>query len=264
MGFRADLRIRLSPFFLRYPCRYGASRIDTRTAVDRERQFIYFRIPKAANTTVSYALSRSPSETQQFDAGIHKSGYDRVSSLGFYEALNLPRRFFLFSVVRNPFTRVASAYLDKIKRKKRQSLIVTRALGKPPEAAISFLEFCRYLHAGGYRHDVHWFRQTDLIACGVNRLHYIGSVETLDADLRALRSHIGGDLDFRQTSWDHGKTDASSQLLALYDSECLDLVTQTYKPDFRLLGYSRELTDHSLPPSRATAKAQSENDLTTR
>ncbi len=251
MGLRTHLKVHLSPFFLRYPCRYGTTKVDTRIAVDRERRFIYFRIPKAANSTVSYAISNI--ETENGDsAGAYKSGYDRASSLGFLETYRLHQRFFLFSVVRNPYTRVASAYLDKIQGQKRQRVPVARALGRASTAPITFNEFCAYLAKGGYRDDVHWFRQTDLIPCGTDCLDYLGSVETLTKDLNAIRTRLAITSETGRSDWKHGKTGATSRLFELYDDESRISVFETYKQDFELLGYAKSLDKNDQPPLRAS------------
>ncbi|WP_019627907.1 sulfotransferase family protein [Thioalkalivibrio sp. AKL10] len=219
--------------------------------MDRERRFIYFRIPKAANSTVSYAISNI--ETENGDsAGAYKSGYDRASSLGFLETYRLHQRFFLFSVVRNPYTRVASAYLDKIQGQKRQRTPVARALGRASTAPITFQEFCAYLAKGGYRDDVHWFRQTDLIPCGIDRLDYLGSVETLTKDLNAIRTQLSLTSETGRSDWKHGKTGASSRLFELYDDESRICVFETYKQDFELLGYAKSLDKNDQPPLRAS------------
>ncbi len=250
MGLRTHLKVHLSPFFLRYPCRYGTTKVDTRIAVDRERRFIYFRIPKAANSTVSYAISNI--ETENGDsAGAYKSGYDRASSLGFLETYRLHQRFFLFSVVRNPYTRVASAYLDKIQGQKRQRVPVARALGRASTAPITFNEFCAYLAKGGYRDDVHWFRQTDLIPCGIDRLDYLGSVETLTKHLNAIRTRLALPHHSERSDWARGKTGASSRIFELYDNTSLEYISQTYGKDFETLGYSKALDHHAEPPSQA-------------
>lgn len=207
---------------------------NLRTAVDRQRGFIYFRIPKAANSTVMVNLLNGELVGPSKNA---KRAFERVSSLSKEEVSTLTDRFFLFTVVRNPYSRVASAYLDKIVRGKRSAKV--RATLPPQDGGgIRFTDFCQYLKSGGVDQDPHWYRQVDLIPCGYDKLHFIGHVESLNNDLAHILREIGGKPAEDSRSWEPHRTGADSQLKALYTQECIDAVSSVYADDFAAFGYS--------------------------
>lgn len=223
------------------------AQIDRRVAVDRARSFIYFRIPKAANSTVAATLHPSPA--REVSSDIAKRSFSRASSLTYREVRELAERFFLFTVVRDPYSRLASAYLDKVKKDKARRQIVARYKCADPQR-ITFLEFCRFLAEGGINVNPHWYRQSDLIPCGVDKLHYVGRVESLAHDMRQIASRIGeGTGPIRNIVW-HG-TGASSKLRELYCSETFEIVQHLYAVDFAAFGYpiepawASEWVDHS-------------------
>src|SRR5690625_4749524 len=124
MSALKTFRLRRSPFHRLYPSPDWAmtAQIDRRVAVDRARSFIYFRIPKAANSTVAATLHPSPA--REVSSDIAKRSFSRASSLTYREVRELAERFFLFTVVRDPYSRLASAYLDKDKKDKARRQIV--------------------------------------------------------------------------------------------------------------------------------------------
>ena len=236
MSIFSSWRITRSPFFRAYPLRTKGMDINVnlRTAVDRQRGFIYFRIPKAANSTVMVNLLEGELVGPSKNA---KRAYARVSSLSKEEVSKLTDRFFLFTVVRDPYSRVASAYLDKIVRGKRSAKVCEK-LSSLDGGDISFTDFCRYLQSGGVDGDPHWYRQVDLIPCGYDRLHFIGHLESLNTDLKHILQEIGSKPLEDNKSWDHHRTGAKSRLKELYTQECIDLVSSVYEEDFAAFGYS--------------------------
>ena len=238
MGILSSWRIPRAPFFRAYPPPVSGTEIDVniRTAVDRKRRFIYFRIPKAANSTVMINLLERDLKGPSKNA---KRAFDRVSSLTKREVAELSERFFLFTVVRDPYSRVASAYLDKVVRGKR-SAKVCRRLSLDPSESISFPRFCDYLKAGGSSDDPHWYRQVDLIPCGHQMLDFVGRVETLGDDLGHILKQIGSESSDEMATWNRHGTGASSRLKELYTPECVEVVKSVYEQDFIAFNYPTE------------------------
>lgn len=223
-----------SPFHREFPPprRSMVYEIDKRIMVDRKRAFVYFRIPKAANSTVVYSLIPSSHTSKEA-----KRALPRASSLTRSEVSELSERFFLFTVVRNPYSRLASAYLEKIVRAKRADK-VARFLGRALTSHISFLDFCRYLNAGGIYEDPHWYRQCDLIPSGVGQLHFVGRVESLRKDLEEILRRVQGGPCDTPRSWTRHATGATSRLKELYCAESIEIVRDLYAHDFTAFGYS--------------------------
>lgn len=237
MGFTTRLKVTLSPFFRRFPAKDPelAERINRRIAVNRTDGYIYFRIPKAANSTVIRNLSNIESDAA-FDVSAAKHGFIRPSQLWWWETRNLERRFYLFTVVRDPYSRVVSAYLDKVERSKRQSKVRSR-LGLGADEPISFEQFCTYLEAGGLNDDAHWARQVDLIPCDPSLLHAIARVESLNADLPPiLHRATGKPVSEFQTHSPH-RTGAAERMHKVYNRQTASRVRDLYMADFKAFGY---------------------------
>jgi len=239
------MALKRAPFFRRYPVQLDASMLNRRGAVSRSPGFIYFRIPKAANSTISITLQAVLKDATAGDVkhpSHAKSQFLPLSALTAGEVDRLRERFFTFTFVRNPYTRIASAYLDKIRGDKPPKLLVARWYGRSPREPISFAEFCDYLQDGkGYLEDGHWARQTDLIPLPVEQLDFIGHIESLEQDLRHVVVRLfGPGHDFHVVSWQGDKTGASSRTRSLYTEREQAMVRNIYAGDFRSFGYDPE------------------------
>lgn len=230
-----------SPFYRRYPVADGEMllAIDQRIAVSRKHKFIYFRIPKAANSTVVTALHEDAA-SEGYASRDAKHSFDRASTLTRDEVAELKDRFFLFTVVRDPYSRLLSAYLDKICRSKSGKRPVAAYYRRDLGADISFLEFCRFIADGGLNANPHWYRQVDLIPCGVDMLHFVGRVESLAADLDVIRRHIRADVGHRIDSWNPHRTDATGKMKEMYCPEAIAVVRDRYRRDFETFDYALE------------------------
>lgn len=139
--------------------------------------------------------------------------------------------------MRNPYARIASAWLDKIARDRPAKYAVSRRLGRGFHAPVSFADFCRYLQDDeGWGDDYHWVRQSDLIPCPVESLDFIGRVETLETDLELLTTRLFGQACERHDALRHG-TKADSKLRDLYTDREMAAVAEVYAEDFRAFGY---------------------------
>ncbi len=234
-------RVSRAPFYRRYPIADAEVMlaIDQRIAVNRDKAFIYFRIPKAANSTVVTMLYAN-ADTEGYVSKEAKRSFDRASSLSRDEVAELTGRFFLFTVVRDPFSRLLSAYLDQVVRGKNGKRPVARYYGKDAADPISFPEFCRFLSDGGVRANPHWYPQVDFIPCGVDKLHFVGRVESLADDLEAIRRRVWPEMKHQVRSWDPHRTDATGKMKDMYCPETIAVVREQYREDFEAFGYPRE------------------------
>lgn len=225
------------PFHRAYPSpnTFIAAQVDRRVAVDRVRAFIYFRIPKAANSTVS--LSLSIQAVSRFEAIEAKRSFARASDLTQSEIDKLAQRFFLFTVARDPFSRIASAYLDKVAENPRKRILINRHLRRPSGTYISFLDFCRFLRDGGLFRNPHWFPQSAFVPCGFDTLHYIGRVETLKVDIGHILERTNPGHEGTLRNWNPHETRATDRLPNLYCRESVEIVRSCYQGDFLGLGY---------------------------
>ncbi len=246
---RDRLRTRRHPFYRHMaPLRLPLSLVDSRIAVDTHARFVYYRIPKAANSTVTWSLYRTAGghETDGIECA-KASAFAHPGELSPELAEEAATAFCHFTVVRNPFIRAASAYLDKIAGAEPQARRVARTLGKPAEA-LQFKDFLDFLEQGsGLRRNAHWAPQVDLIPSPLERLAYIAPTEELDRALPQLLRTLYPDRTPRVERYEHKQTGsgrdtrttsrAVERLAELYDGEALERVARLYRRDFEAFGY---------------------------
>lgn len=219
---------RLIPFYRRYPFTSPVSicSADDRGCVEFELGFFCNRIPKAANSSVMTALaqlkcghpvpSKAAKTLFQSPASLSREEIDRFDQL------------FKFAVVRNPFSRTLSAYLDKVER---------RARARNHES--SFEGFVNYLEQGGLYRNAHWAPQTTLLLIPVQRFDFVGKVERYAEDwAEVLRSLQGLSSDISPApSFLDNATGADAKLSRYYTPSLVKRVAQIYRADFEAFGY---------------------------
>lgn len=225
-----SLTLPLRPFYRRYPFNSKASirSADDRGMVDLELGFFCNRIPKAANSTVVTNLARlkfgKDVPSKQAKKMFLTPGRLSRAEVESFDSL------FKFTVVREPFSRTLSAYLDKIER---------RALRAGKQSSFSdflgALEKERYLFS-----NAHWAPQSALMLIPVEQFDYIGKVENLSADLAFIKQRIRPDIAEPVTSMKANATGAKDKLIEYYSPELIQKVRDLYRQDFEAFGYSMD------------------------
>lgn len=218
------------PFYRQYPFTSQASirSADDRGLVDMELGFFCNRIPKAANSTVVTNIARLKFG-RDIPSPVAKKMFATPGRLSAAEVAEFDG-LFKFTMVRNPYTRTLSAYLDKVER---------RALRHNRES--SYGEFLRALKKGRYLYsNAHWAPQVALMLIPVEQLDFIGKTESLERDLAEIKRRIRPELEQPVTSFRGNATSAGDKLRAYYDAECIALVRELYRADFEIFGYSTE------------------------
>ncbi len=237
-----EREIALSPFHRRFHGRLPARMVNDKIYINDDYQYIFFRIPKNANSFVIANLSLmqngvclSLAEVDRLKT--HQPGINR---LAWKEAEEKLTTYFTFLVVRNPYSRVASAYLDKIVREKPQIAKVRTRLGLDTAAPVSFRQFVDYLLiAGALSDDSHWAPQSDLAPVPDRYFDFVARFETLADDMAFILQTIYGRSLVTPLAQEHA-TNASSMLNNLYDQDLIDTVHQIYRQDFHRFRYSAE------------------------
>jgi hypothetical protein len=245
-----------TPYYIRRPSRWvkRACDIDKRTAVSEKNEYIYIRIPKCANSTVVATLDHyvpigEKSIYENRDIGDVKSKFDNMSDLSYYEAKHLLESGFIFTIVRNPYKRLLSAYLDKFRTDKYKDRY-GHEISKYGNDQINFVAFCRWIKSEGLRKNAHWIPQTEYIEnVGFGNVDYIGKVETLEKDIMRVLRKIGvkKDIKLREPHFYPKKkfthsTNADKKVSSYYNQECIDIVRSVYSNDFQRLKYRRKYT----------------------
>jgi hypothetical protein len=225
-----------TPFYRRYPYDNPISifEVDRRVFVSPELKVLFNGIGKAGHSSVIVNLARAQ-YGDEIPVGRAKSGsFQNPSTLSAAQVEELAG-FFKFTLVRNPYTRTLSAYLDKVARQKVvPEGLRRRAAGRPP----SFLDFCLYLDDGGLHDAVHWAPQTSMMVLPVPVLDLVAKLENFDADFRRVLEAIGLGDRFEVSRHDPHKTDSDRKRAEYYCDRSREIVARLLAEDFRLLGYS--------------------------
>lgn len=161
--------------------------------------------------------------------------------------------FVVFAFVRNPFTRVLSAYLDKIAHPERRKLFLKDADqdGEPP----SFLEFLHVvLTQTPNEMDPHWRPQVHHGGFGRIKYTSIGAFENFNADLASILETIKSGLSHYIVPMREHRTSAQYEFIQRYNAEAIDIVRHIYQEDFQTFGYSMDINLASERPRGIRAR----------
>jgi hypothetical protein len=242
-------RISGSPFFRLHPYEgpLPYKSIDAYSVVDQQLGIFFHRIPKAANSSLAASIAQLkrgkvlPSG-QGFKREV-RSALVKPSDLSEAEAADAIN-LYKFVFVRDPYSRVLSAYLSKvtgpweIDERIRTDIYSTSALDRAPP---SFPEFCHFLSAGGLYRNHHWWPQVDFLVFPVNRYDFIGRVESISADFKHVAEHVlGSSTTFDMLQEDPAHRTGATELVAqYYTPELYDVIYDVYKSDFKVFGYPK-------------------------
>jgi hypothetical protein len=246
-------------------------RLRQSSFVSVDKRYMYFEVPKAACTQMKELLRSIEGappikvfaggawETRR-DMFIHSRANMPLPSLielddmTQKEVLEAPD-FLRMTVVRNPYTRLASAWKNKIRLCEPAGRdIYARIKGRLPDfgkkCLVSFPEFVEYLaNECDLRNcDGHWRRQTDHAFFPALNFSLVARVERFGEGLRVFEQHLGlAELPIA------GGRNVSTVGDAPYTFELADKVYALYRSDFEVLGYDR----NSWPANAANGSAHS-------
>lgn len=213
---------------------------------------LYLNNAKAGCSTIKAGLIQAMSRQAAPDApetilsakDVHGRGAkwsDRLAKV-------TPEKTFSFTLVRNPFARVLSAYLDKIARPGgllRHQFYLQNGLQFDQE--ISFEEFLDLLDPSKTLLDQHWRPQVDNVLAGyvgLSRVYYLENFGDTQDD---LVSHIPMDIRFEKRQ-SHG-TSANDRLVSYMTPRAVDRIRDLYRPDFETFRYSTDPSNASEAPT---------------
>jgi len=226
------------PFYRRFPYHgpISITSFDPRGVAIRACKVFYTRIPKAANSTVTAALARHATGANAPETA--KSVFPRPSRLSSATVAELEREWFCFTVVRNPYARTLSAYLDKVVNRTAHTDLFYAWFRPARPRAPEFMDFLAYLEAGGLWHDMHWAPQHGILHLPLARYDMIGRVERLDRDLPAILARAFGTPVAEVGRYDdRPRTDASRKIDTMLTPEARAILARLYAEDFATFGY---------------------------
>jgi hypothetical protein len=188
---------------------------------------VYNRIKKNANTTTVRLLGT-------LDTGNFGDKAPSLSRIPYAEIWALRKSRFLV-IVRNPYTRLLSAFLEKFRREEYR-----QRHGDFAQTPAGFEAFVDWLAAGNVDKDGHWREQTHHLFMPLHKFDAVVRFENLRADMLSFLTSVGlsdpddalGDIHRRNS------TSADTILHEFYTPRVAKIVAKLYARDFEELGYS--------------------------
>ena len=234
--------------------------VDFRHAiiVSPRYNYLYVNVPKAACTTIRKLLIDAEfGEVRPYAERSDTLHYNEflpflnVWQLGDFERYLHIRKPFVFTFVRNPYTRLLSAYLDKIVGRKPERNVILRQLGRShrPEEDISFADFVKTVCTTPPTYqNAHWRPQYDQTFQEGLTYDLIGRFENLETNLREVAERVGINAFITPETFGrpgegsrHHATGAGAQVETHFTEDLRKLVYMTYRKDFDTFGYSADL-----------------------
>lgn len=225
------------------------------TNISLRNKYIYFATGKVANSTIKYILQTLELDGTPFQV---KNIHDRLRS-PLLSPFQLPEKQFRallkdksvtkFGFVRNPYTRLLSAYLDRVCRPTVSRRRLLREIGQDKGYEVSFVEFLEYIcQQSDKLNDPHWRPQSSELLLGIVPQSYVGHFENFQADAQEVLCQIFPDKKaFIQDEISIVRSPTSNNTTTLlheyFDGVDLDMVLRKYGKDFENFDYSKELDD---------------------
>lgn len=163
--------------------------------------------------------------------------------------------YYTFSFTRNPYTRLKSAYNDKLKRYAEivmpelvnelgqgESVLSKKQFQKELKERISFKQFAEGVCGKHLYGDQHWVPQYDRLRPDLCHYDSIGKLENYKRDLTAILEAIGIDQKNQPELPTRLNAAPDPRLITdYYNDELIRLVSISYRKDFDAFGYSTSL-----------------------
>jgi hypothetical protein len=139
-----------------------------------------------------------------------------------------------FTVVRNPFARTLSAYLNKVGLGKKPWIRISATMGLSPDVHPSLEDLLQaMIDSNPFTIDKHFQPQWMNVLHGFAPLDYLGHMEQMDSVADYLQQ-FGFALERSHVN----TTNATEKVQRLIGDKAADLIRRYYADDFRLYGYS--------------------------
>ena len=244
----------LGPVTAAYVKSMGWRSVNMHTHISLVNRYVYVEVPKAGCGTMKATLGGM--EASRMGPGlvsrVQEFPHDRLRATPFVKPFQLPDHMLedvltspnyrRFTVVREPASRVLSAYLEKIRQGLKQSGPVVEALKEQtgldiaPED-ITFEQFLGVVARQSSRQqDSHWRRQADQIGLGIVPYDAVIHLEHLDASWDQV-ADLTSTPGLQEQYFCRNSTAAASKVGEYFTPELRALVADTYARDYAELGY---------------------------
>lgn len=225
--------------------RYPTQTVDYVSNISDRFRYFYLANPKVASTGILRALQSAEVDGDQ--SRIPEFVHDRGASplLSFSNTTLSPEhiltagRVFRFTYVRNPFTRILSAYIEKIETEEAERERLLPTLGLAPDRKPTLLEFLRAIQAqrDDWR-DIHWTTQSRLIQANNIDYSFIGRFESFAASFPVVLDRLGIDRShYEAERKPQHATNANARVLEYIGPAEREAIVAIYHADFSAFAY---------------------------
>lgn len=208
--------------------------------ISLKNRYVWFKIGKAGCTSVATSLHKLelaglPGASAPPHLPAVQSPFVKPYQLpeGMLDDILRGDGFFRFAVVRNPYVRLLSAYLDKVARRIKERKLVEKALNRGPDDEISFADFIDAV-IDARIHDPHWMPQVYIVG---PRLEAALHLESIADELPRLPKILGEHLESTFGAAAPHATGAASRTAEYYTPAIMEKVRSYYAEDFNRFGY---------------------------
>ncbi len=221
--------------------------------VSENHRFIWIANAKVASTTTGTTLCQLD-DIDLKDGNVWES--ENIPKLRDFttpeilEMLSSPD-WFRFCFVRNPYTRLFSAYKSKIGNPMAEPFYqiaqdeIRDAFDYPrperqDEPAVTFRDFVYYVGTGVRSGDSHWCVQNLRMMQDLIPYDFVGRYESFGSDFRHVLKQLNAPPNVHEIASEVRGRSASISQTAAYDQELADMVYEIYYEDFDGFGYDRD------------------------
>ena len=211
-------------------------RFNNAVFISPNRDFLFTKCEKCANVTMRSSLqnlvAEKPLPPSFADTDRWFAPLLQPSELGMWHIDQINEIPFKFAVVRNPFSRLLSFYLNV----RRQSY--SKAIGGSTD--MDFDTFVNYVTLQTTEEmDPHWRVQYYNIFCDVIQYDHFARFENLEDELRTIMARYSSQPEIRSVHKD--QSNAGKKIAAYYTAEIAKKVRDKYAIDFEFFGYPATL-----------------------
>lgn len=196
----------------------------------------YIEVPKVCCTTIKAMMQAVELDCSAGELSLAQI-HDRAASplLNFDSVVDAGiGDYRTFTFVRNPYTRIYSAYKDKLVDNQWEKDRRAENLGFSAEEEIPFLEFLRVIRDRSEQSmDIHWLSQSAIVED--RAIDFIGRFEQFDNDYYIIASALGLPLD-TESRITHSTGTGNSILRRLCREE-ISIINEIYERDFGSFNY---------------------------
>jgi hypothetical protein len=215
-------------------------------------KYVYVETPKAGCSTIKDTLQRMELEypdlvREEFE-DIHRRNRSPLLSpsqvYGVERFIN-SKDYFVFCFVRNPYTRLLSAYLDKIVNDQPAKKSILFSMGEDPSELskkISFHEFLDVICGQSIpTMNPHWRVQYYQTLQNCINYDFVGRLESFQEDFTYVLSNISDNYrNYYRPEVRHA-TNSNDLIEKYYNDGLIEKVYNKFKIDFDYFGYDEKL-----------------------